>query len=108
MHEMRQILTITARHLSQPVQSTFAVGGQAAITWQPLRSSATFTTFEDLGRDAQYWRGELPLETDLYEDCVKDYAWASQGPVGYEQVAHILIPRRFTQQIYRYAADLQV
>jgi len=29
---------------------------------------------------------------------------ASQGPVGYEQVAHILIPRRYTQQIYRYDA----
>lgn len=100
MHEMRRILTIATRHLSRPLRSVLSLGEQESAEWTPLRCSATFTTYDALEYDAQYWRDELPLEEDLLDNYVRDSAWASLGPVAYEDIAHILIPRRFGQEIY--------
>ena len=100
MHEVRTFLAIAARHLCHPVRSKLAIENDGHALPEPKRSSSTFTTFDCLACDAVYFRGELPRESDLFETCVRDFSWASLGPVGYGEVAHVLIPRHFTEEIY--------
>lgn len=100
MHEMRTFLVIAARHLRRPVRSTLSLGYGGGDLPQPRRSSGTFATFQSLACDALYFRGELPLEDELSEDYVGDSAWAASPPIHYDDLAHVLIPRFFTQDIF--------
>lgn len=99
MHEIRTFLILAARRLSGPLRSELALDHEGWPLPEPLRSASTFITFRDLGYDAHYWQAELPLEADLYDTYVRDAAWPSWGPVGYADVAHVLLPRFFTQEI---------
>lgn len=100
MNEVRTFLTIAARHLASPLRSKSLFGGAKFSLPEARRSSSTFTTFDCLMCDAIYFRGELPLESDLSESYVADFAWATLGPIAYGDVAHVLIPRFFTQEIF--------
>jgi hypothetical protein len=99
MHETRNFLIIAAQHLFRPMKSVLSFEASAETSVQSKRSSSTFTTFRDLAYGAKYYSGELPVESDLFEKYVRDCAWASPGPVGYDEIAHVLIPRFFSQEI---------
>lgn len=100
MDEVRTFLMLAARHLSQPFKSTLAVEAVGELHPYIKRSASTFTTFGHLAYGAVYLRDELPLETELFEEWIGDYAWGSCGPIRYSEVAHILIPRYFDQETF--------
>ncbi len=100
MHEMRNFLVIATRHLNQPVRSKLSLEPRAGEPVGPRRSrsASTFTMFDNLLWGADYFRGELPLESDLLERHVRDASWGTCGPISYDDIAHVLIPRFFTQE----------
>lgn len=100
MHDVHTFLLIAARHLRRPQRSSLSLGFEGPIRTDKRRSSSTFATFDSLRCDAIYFRGELPLEHQLSECWIDDLAWATCGPIRYEEIAHILIPRFFTQEIF--------
>lgn len=62
------------------------------------RSWCSWTTYGRLTRDAGYWTGELPLENEIGEISTLDGGTWSQ-PFYYEDnIAHIIIPRIFTEE----------
>ena len=71
------------------------------------RSSSTFITFDGLEQGAIYWYGELPLESDLFEHYVRDAAWGSGGPIEYEDIAHVLIPKFFFQEFTTHSVNTE-
>lgn len=57
-------------------------------------SWCSWTTFDRLGEDAGYWAATLPLEREILEDGTSDGGSWGQ-PFLYNQLAHLIIPRRF-------------
>jgi hypothetical protein len=62
-----------------------------------LRSWCSWTTFRRLEVDAGYWKAELPLAEELGETCVNDGGTWGQ-PFQYDEIAHLIIPRRFVEE----------
>jgi len=71
-----------------------------------LRSWCSWTTFGRLERDAGYWTAELPLVEELGETYVNDGGTWGQ-PFSYDDIAHIIIPRRFIEEPFGQAAFRQ-
>lgn len=99
MHVLHSFLLIAVRHLQRPIRSTLAFEPAGPIDVRIRRSASTYATFDSLLCDAIYFRGELPLERELSTRGVDDFSWGGGGPVPYETIAHVLIPRFFTQEI---------
>lgn len=100
MHEMHSFLAIAARHLAQPMKSELAVEPEGKLHSYVRRSAATFTTFDLLARGGVYLSGHLPLESELHNEWVSDFAWGTGGPIRYDHIAHVLIPRYFDQETF--------
>ena len=97
MTDLRSFLLIATRHLDRPMKTTLGIYSDENGVPQ-RRSWCSWTTFGRLTRDAGYWTGELPLETELGEIAVSDGGTWGQ-PFYYEDnLAHIIIPRIFTEE----------
>lgn len=99
MHELHSFLLIATRHLRRPIRSTLAFEPVLPIDVKMQRSTSTYATFDSLQYGAVYFRGALPLEQELSTHGVGDFSWGGGGPVSYEAIAHILIPRFFSQEM---------
>ena len=106
MHEWRTILELAADCLGQPISTELEAGTDGKIQPHRCRSSSTFILHWSLSSDAVYIRGELPLLSDLQDYGVRDFSWASQGPIGYDEIAHLIIPRFFTEEYDWYSQGL--
>ena len=106
MHEIRKFLEMAASHLACPVRTELECGTDGHVQPHNRANSSTFILSDWLETDAQYSSGELPRSEDLLESYVRDAAWAGQGPIAYEKVAHIVLPRFFTEEyIYHNDSD---
>ena len=97
MLHTRAFLLIATKHLRRPLKSTFSLETDGHVDPYLWPSWSAFTTFHDLAWGALYRRGPLPQDAELGEEYIADFAWASCGPLRYPEIAHVLIPRYFTQ-----------
>lgn len=96
MNSMRTFLETATRHLWRPAKSTlseYCNGTQKS----ELRSWCCWTTYGQLVYKAGYWSAELPLEAELGEKYIADGGTWGQ-PFLYEEIAHVIIPREFTEE----------
>ena len=57
-------------------------------------SWCSWTTYSRLSEDAGYWVSGIPNKDEITANGVKDGGTWGQ-PFGFEEIAHIIIPRRF-------------
>lgn len=55
-------------------------------------------TFDSISNGAHYWTGALPPEGSLAHEYVRDGAWMNLGPVRYQDIAHVIVPRFFFEE----------
>lgn len=97
MVDLRFFLLTATRHLERPMKTT--LGECSDENGSPRRRSwCSWTTYGRLARDAGYWTGELPLEAELGEISVSDGGTWGQPFYYKDNLAHIIIPRIFTEE----------
>jgi hypothetical protein len=93
---MRDFLLIATRRLQRPFQSE--PSNQTSAQPQ-LRSWCAVATFNSIAFGAEYFNAELPTEDDLMENHTRDGgSWVQWGPIGYDKIAHIIIPHSFYEE----------
>jgi hypothetical protein len=98
MAAMRDFLLFATRHLHKPIWTE--PGIQVGPLAKPqLRSWCAFATFRSIAIGARYYNAELPAEADLMETYTRDGgAWVQWGPISYDDIAHVIIPRSFDEE----------
>lgn len=96
MHPMKAFLNAAAAQLGRPAKSTLSQYCNGTDEPQ-LRSWCCWTTFSRLQYSAGYWSAELPLASELGERSVADGGTWEQ-PFPYEDIAHIIVPKRFIEE----------
>ncbi|MFC3441657.1 hypothetical protein ACFOKF_10760 [Sphingobium rhizovicinum] len=99
MVDLRCFLLIATQHLKRPIKTTSGeCSDESGIPQR--RSWCSWTTYGRLSRDAGYWTGELPLEAELGDNSVSDGGTWVQPFYYKDNLAHIIIPRIFTEEHY--------
>jgi hypothetical protein len=108
MTDWRAFLTLARRHLENTIKTTqpeWVFGSDQS----QLRCWCSWTTFSRLANDAGYWTAELPQEDELGDRGTNDGGTWGQ-PFPYEDLAHVIIPRRFSEEVFgrkRYSQELE-
>jgi hypothetical protein len=97
MSALRRFFELSASSLVQPLRTELGQWSNEGDQKPSRRSWCAWTTFSRLGRDAGYWTAELPLLSEIGERSVVDGGTWGQ-PFPYEDLAHIIVPRRFTEE----------
>ena len=97
MTDWRTFLAISGSYLRETNRCSVGEWSDRSPDAPRLKSWCSWTTYERLLDNAGYWTAELPLEAELTDVGTTDGGTWGQ-PFYYEQLAHLLIPRSFSEE----------